>query len=131
MKAVDPVTVNEALAGVSSGLIAVVATLRLQFAHTAVLAAAIGDVFFSTLDRFLREPLQSLVAPEYHKWVPVGLRWLARTVAMSAAYTAQRVISAFHSSIRGAQVCMDTCVCFSDVYACVYSRMDVHVCRCM
>jgi hypothetical protein len=104
LTAVDPSMVNEALAGVSSGLMAVLATLKLQFAQTAVLASAIGDVFSKAFDKVLHEPLLVVVPSTYHKWIPVGLKWLSRTLAMSAAYTAQRVISAFHSALRGAQV---------------------------
>ncbi len=38
------------------------------------------------------------------QWVPISLGWLARVIAMSVAYTAQRILSAFHSAVRGSQV---------------------------
>ncbi len=76
VSAVDPIVVNEALSGVSAGLLAVVATMKLKFAFTVVLANAIGDVFSKAVDRTLRAPLEVLrmgvsvrpvIAPEQKK----------------------------------------------------------------
>lgn len=104
MTAIDPALVNGALSGLMSSTLAVLATLRMQMAKTVVLAAAIGDVFTKALDRFLRAPVESVTPPNLRKWVPIGLGWLARVIAMSVAYTAQRILSAFHSAVRGSQL---------------------------
>merc|ERR1712217_947757 len=45
--------------------------------------------------------LVGIVPEEYKKWVPVLLQWICKAVAISAAWWIQRVISAFHSAIRG------------------------------
>ena len=43
-------------------------------------------------------------AQDYHKWIVPGITYVCKSVAISIAWTIQRVISAFHSAIRGGQL---------------------------
>ena len=67
-------------------------------------AIAIGDVFKKLSEALLTEPLHSVVPKEYHKWIPVGLSWATRSASMFIAYFVQKIITAAHSALRGAQL---------------------------
>ena len=52
-KAVNPDDVSNAFAGVWSGIFGVLCTLRIKFAHSVTLGAAIGDVLYKGANRYL------------------------------------------------------------------------------
>jgi hypothetical protein len=100
LAAVDPETVSHGVVGLYTGWIGVLAILQHKFARTVTLGERIGEQIYRLASRF--EPaLAELVPDEYRKWVPVGLRWACKMAAMSVAWWTQRVLSAFHSAIRG------------------------------
>lgn len=100
---VDPKRFTDALSGINAGFVAVVATLKLEFVMALTLGYAIADAILPPLQRILEPMLKSLpgVKPEYRKWVPVILVYSIRYACVSLAFFLQRVISGFHSSIRG------------------------------
>mmetsp|Transcript_5303 Transcript_5303/g.12664 ORF Transcript_5303/g.12664 Transcript_5303/m.12664 type:complete len:345 (-) Transcript_5303:49-1083(-) len=105
MIAVNPEEVADALVAVNSGFMAVVATLKLEFAKAITLGNAIGDTIEPTVLRFT-EPVAKAAVPEpYHKWVRPTIKYSCKGFAVSIAWTIQRVISAFHSAIRGGLMC--------------------------
>lgn len=38
---------------------------------------------------------------EYHRWIPTIITYICKAIAVSIAWYIQRIISAFHSAIRG------------------------------
>merc|ERR1712146_611730 len=113
-KSVNPDNVTNALAGIWSGVFGVVCTLRIQFAQAVTLGAAIGDVLHRGVLKYL-EPTVVTMIPEEHgylkKWVPSLVRYTCRSVAVSIAWLLQRVISAFHSAVRGSEITIKGCLC--------------------
>ena len=105
-KSVNPDDVSNALAGIWSGIFGVLCTLRIQFAHAITLGAAIGDVLHSGAHKYLEPTLNEIVPKEYHKWVPTIVKYSCRCIAVSIAWIVQRVISAFHSAIRGSELAL-------------------------
>eukprot|EP00741_Cyanophora_paradoxa_P020120 tig00021234_g19421.t1 len=103
-KVVDPEVVAGALGGIYAGYVAVIATLRIQFAQAITLGAAIGDFLTPVANKTVTPLLTKLVPPEYAKWPAVGVRYACKCAGVSIAWFAQRVISSFHSSMRGAQL---------------------------
>jgi len=98
---VAPKTLNDAIAGIYTGWVGVVATLKLQFAKVIALGASIGQLIKKPAEVVL-VPILSRVMPEdYHPWIEVIIGTLCKSVAISFAWMIQRVISAFHSAIRG------------------------------
>ena len=97
----DPVVVSNAVSGIYSGCFAVVATLRVQFARTITLGCSIGDFMHKGLDTYARGSIEAVTPPEYRKWISPALQWFCKSVGVSIAWTVQRIISAFHSAIRG------------------------------
>jgi len=104
LKSLDPLKVSSALSGIWMGFLGVVAVLRLKFAQTVALGATIGHIFETVADRFVRPILEKTIPETHHKWIPVIINYGCKTIGVSVAWTIQRVISAFYSGIRGAQM---------------------------
>lgn len=106
-KSVNPDNVTNALAGIWSGVFGVVCTLRIQFAQAVTLGAAIGDVVHKGVHKYLEPTILTMIPEEHNylrKWVPSVVRYTCRSFAVSIAWLLQRVISAFHSAIRGSEM---------------------------
>eukprot|EP00441_Pelagodinium_beii_P016374 CAMPEP_0197660464 /NCGR_PEP_ID=MMETSP1338-20131121/50860_1 /TAXON_ID=43686 ORGANISM="Pelagodinium beii, Strain RCC1491" /NCGR_SAMPLE_ID=MMETSP1338 /ASSEMBLY_ACC=CAM_ASM_000754 /LENGTH=340 /DNA_ID=CAMNT_0043237815 /DNA_START=42 /DNA_END=1061 /DNA_ORIENTATION=+ len=100
MAATEPERINAALTCLYTGWIGVIGVLKLEFAKTVTLGDVIGSTLYQRVAHY--EPaIASMVPEEYRKWVPTGTRWACKAVAISVAWFIQRVISAFHSAIRG------------------------------
>jgi len=99
--AADPELIDGALQGVYAGWIGVVAVLKVDFAKTIALGAAIGDFLYKTVSNPLGTILVHLLPNEYHKWVPTLIGYACKSAAIAVAWKVQRVISTFHSAIRG------------------------------
>jgi len=104
VQTVEPATINEALACIFTGWAGVMAVLKIKFAKTVTLGHMIGEQLYNVVSH--SEPLMSSAVPDdYRTWVPVITKWFCKAVAISIAWWIQRVISAFHSAIRGGTMC--------------------------
>lgn len=101
LQTVDPQKVSKQISLLYTGWIGVLATLKIQFARTVTLGVAIGDKLYGPTQHYIEPILSKMVEEEYKQWVPVVLKWICKAVAVSIAWWIQRVISAFHSCIRG------------------------------
>jgi len=101
----DPDKLNGALTGLYTGWIGVVAVLKVQFAKTIALGAAIGDFMYSPALRIFTPILAHLMPEEYQRWIPTLIAYVCKSIAISIAWYIQRIISAFHSAIRGGLMC--------------------------
>jgi len=104
LKSLDPVKVSASLNGLWMGFLGVVAVLRLKFAQTIALGATIGHIFETVAERVARPILEKTIPETHHKWIPIIISYGCKCIGVSVAWTIQRVISAFYSSIRGAQM---------------------------
>jgi hypothetical protein len=102
---VDPQRLTRALAGLNAGFLAVVATLKVQFAKAITLGNAIGDALAPPAEMVLVPPLRMVLPDEYKKWAQPLVMYTVRSAAISVAWFLQRVISAFHSAVRGGTMC--------------------------
>uniref|UniRef100_A0A7S3WUS9 Uncharacterized protein n=1 Tax=Strombidinopsis acuminata TaxID=141414 RepID=A0A7S3WUS9_9SPIT len=100
LKAVNPDTVSDGIVGLYTGWVGVLAILKIKFAKTVTLGEKIGEQLYEPAKKF--EPMiEGMVPEEYRKWVPVAVRWTCKVSAITVAWWVSRVISAFHSAIRG------------------------------
>lgn len=100
LKAVNPETVSDGVVGLYTGWVGVLAILKIQFAKTVTLGEKIGEKLYEPASR-LEPTICGMVPEEYQKWVPCVVRWSCKLSAISMAWMVSRVISAFHSAIRG------------------------------
>lgn len=98
---VDPQRFTTAIVGLNAGVVAVVATLKVQFAKTITLGAALGKAIDGPA-KVLLLPLVEMALPKpYKKWADILVTYSVKSFAISIAWTLRRVMSSFHSAIRG------------------------------
>merc|ERR1712167_328393 len=100
----DPEQTSRAMSAITSGFLAVLASLKIKFAQAIVVGGAIGDVLRPPVRRAMEPFLKKALTEDYHKWIRPGLNYACKLVAVSIAWTLQRIISAFHSALRGGQI---------------------------
>ena len=101
LKTVDPVRIGDALGGLQSGLLAVVATLKMQFCKAITLGTALGEIVLKPVLKYVLPVLEGVLPDEYRKWGKPLLAYSVKCAAVSFAWFVQRIISAFHSAMRG------------------------------
>eukprot|EP00760_Papus_ankaliazontas_P035334 PhM_4_TR7747/c0_g1_i1/m.49918 len=104
LKAVEPEKVSEALTGLWAGFLAVVATLRVNFAQAVTLGAAIGETLEKKAGPTVTKTVEDALPEEFKKWSPTVVDYVFKAFGVSIAWFLQRVISAFHSAMRGGQM---------------------------
>jgi len=100
----DPEALSMAISGLNSGFIAVLAVLRVKFAKAVTLGATIGEAMANNIEPFLVPSLEDLLETKYHKWIRPAIQYTCKSIGISIAFFIQRILSAFHSSIRGGQI---------------------------
>jgi len=105
MKTVDARVVNSAIAQLWTGWVGVLAVLKIQFARTVTLGDVIGEKMYQPAQKYVEPILLGIAGEEYKQWVPIGLKWCCKAIAITMAWWVQRVVSAFHSAIRGGLMC--------------------------
>jgi len=98
---VDPCRFNAAIVGLNAGLVAVVATLKTQFAKTITLGTALGRAVEGPAKELLTPLVSALLPPQYTKWSELLLSYAIKSAAISVAWMLRRVVSSYHSAIRG------------------------------
>jgi hypothetical protein len=101
----DPQKLSMAVGRLYTAWLAVVATLRIQFAKTVTLGISIADMLDGPAMRYGLPIIAHLVPPEYHRWLPVAIRTLAKAVAVAFAWYLSVLISAAQSAMRGGLMC--------------------------
>jgi len=114
LKVVKPETVSTQVTLLYTGWIGVVATLKIQFAKTIALGAAIGQRLYEPTQKYLEPTLLAMCPEEYVQWVPYIVKWGCKAIAVYIAWWIQRIISAFHSAIRGGLMCGKELVIFAN-----------------
>mmetsp|Transcript_74202 Transcript_74202/g.172101 ORF Transcript_74202/g.172101 Transcript_74202/m.172101 type:complete len:352 (-) Transcript_74202:141-1196(-) len=105
MKVVDAKNLNTAIAHLWTGWVGVLAVLKIQFARTVTLGEVIGEKLYLPTKTYVEPSVLSAAGEEYKQWVPIGLKWFCKAIGVTVAWWVQRVISAFHSAIRGGLMC--------------------------
>lgn len=101
LKKMNPDKIDKAVYAIYRVWLAVAAVLTLQFARTINMALSIAEFLNRPCDRFLTPALQVAIPDEYDKWVPVVLRWITKSIAISIAWYIQAIQSAFTSALIG------------------------------
>lgn len=86
LKTVDPKRVSEAVAGINSGLLAVIATLKLQFAKSITLGSAIAVCVERVADRYALPLVEAALPPDYRKWAQPLMAYTIHGAAISCAW---------------------------------------------
>jgi hypothetical protein len=98
---INPNHLFQAFFVLNTGLLAALTTLKIRFAKTVTLGNSISSLVEAPL-MHVADPLISSIFPnELKEWGNFALRCCLRFFSISIAWTLQRFIASFHSSIRG------------------------------
>jgi len=100
-RVLDPEKCTKALTACTQAFIVVLGAVKLTFVRALSLGAAIGEMGKRTVAKHATPKLTQLCPEEYRKWVPTAIDYLCTIGAVLLALAMQRLISAFHSAMRG------------------------------
>lgn len=101
IRTVDPVRFSGALSGIQTGFMVVVATLKVQFVKAIALGSSIAEILDVPAERFGVPALEIILPADYKRWAGPVVRYSVKSVSVSIAWFLARVISAFHSALKG------------------------------
>lgn len=101
LKTVDPRRFGEVVGGLQTGLFAVVATLKFEFAKAVTLGTVIQRMLQKPTHVYIVPLIEAQLPPDYRHWGGDLCNWAIKAVTISIAFTIQRIISAYYSAMRG------------------------------
>jgi len=104
MTKINPAKIDNALQTSYTVWIAVIATLKVEFARTIALSLSISKILRRPADNYLEPIIVKAIPKEYKKWVPVLISWTTKSIGMSIAWFIQTIISAITSAWEGALI---------------------------
>ncbi|CAB9526447.1 expressed unknown protein [Seminavis robusta] len=120
LRKMNPDKIDKAIYSIYRVWLAVAAVLTLKFAKTINFALSIAEFLFRPCDHVVTPVLQAAIPDEYDKWVPVVLRWITKSIAISIAWYIQSIQSAFTSALIGGVM-----IGRSFVHFCNYRGIDL------
>ena len=100
----EPERLQSAVGSLWAAYLAVLATLRLEFARVAALALGIAEMVKLRAVKLLAPPLSSALGAELKHWVPTLITTAINVAAVIFAWYVQQIVSAFYSALRGGKM---------------------------
>ena len=100
----EPWRLQTAVASLWSAWLAVLATLKLEFARTTAMALGVVDLVKFPIVRFGTPTLLAILGPEGKHWAVPLIESGLSIFAIIVAWYLQMVISAFYSALRGGRM---------------------------
>ena len=97
----------------------------MQFCKAVTLGSALGEMALKPVLKYVLPRLEAALPEEYKKWARPALVYSVKCVAVSFAWLVQRVISAFHSAVRGGHMLAQNMLEYLDHMD--YYKVDVNV----
>ena len=100
----EPQKIQDAVGSVYAAFLAVLATLKLEFAATTAMAMGVADMVKKPLFKFVLPPLKQVLPEPSHQWITPVIDSIVRLSAVAIAWYVQVIISAFYSALRGGKL---------------------------
>lgn len=100
----DPMKLQQAMVSLGNVWVAVIATLKFQFAKTVAIALGIANMLSLPACRLVGPMLCMVMGPELNHWVPAIVDTTVKFIAVGFASYLQSIISAFYSGLRGGKM---------------------------
>lgn len=105
LKTTDPSRVSNALGGLYTGLVGILATLQLQFARVVTLGISIGNALRKPAGLYVAPALAQVLPAHLHQWIGVIISYTCKFIAVTLAWYIQAILSTVQSAIRGGLMC--------------------------
>lgn len=116
MQSCNPNELAGTMGSIYAGFIAMLATVKLQFARTISLGVSLGEAVSKPVTEYVTPYAQNYVPQQYHQWIGGAISYAFKLVAMWLAMYQQRVISAFNAAVRGASLFTSTLSQYATIY---------------
>jgi len=100
----DPMKLQAAMVSLGNVWVAVIATLKFQFAKTVAIALGIANMLSLPITRIVGPLLCTIMGPDLNHWVPTIIDTTVKFIAVWFATFIQSCISAFYSGLRGGKM---------------------------
>ena len=101
----NPAALTASLASLWSAAATVAAALRITFARTLVLGVSVAATVSPAMRRDFAPAVAATLKPMHRQWAPTIIDVCVRAVCVAVAWRLQRVLSAWHSAVRGGNAC--------------------------
>ncbi len=101
MAAVNPHELAQAIFVLNAAFLAVIATLKIRFAKTVTLGNSISNLLQKPLLSVAEPILEAVIPQEISSWGHFILLTLLKIIAISLAWTIERLFASVHSATRG------------------------------
>lgn len=96
------------ISGLNAAALAIIATLKLQFAKSITLGSSISEIVLEgPAKKYIVPAVEACMPPDYQKWALPLITYTVKSFAISLAWFLQKIVSAIHSSLRGGNMCAD------------------------
>jgi hypothetical protein len=102
--AVDPQEVMNGIGGIWGSLLTVIATLRSAFAKDVALGVSLGENLTKSLSKYVRPWIIQHQDKEFKQWIDFLFSTSCKMIGIGLALVLARLVSAFHSAIKGGNV---------------------------
>ena len=101
LRSINPERFTTAIEALYGGFLAVVATLRLQFAKAITLGSALGNIVEKPLNSHVVPLLQQKMPAGYSKWAGTVVHYSVKLAAIWLSFFLQKILYSVHSAVRG------------------------------
>lgn len=103
-RTVDPNQIYESTANITGAFMAVIATLKIQFAQAITLGTSLGELAETHLTPTTGPLIEKVVPRELQRWCAPLNTFLFRSTGVVIAWLLSRVIVGFHAAMRGSNM---------------------------
>jgi len=104
LRTIDPEALSQALGGLWTAYMGVLAVLKFKFAQTVAFAHSIGESLRPTMAKVMAPTLVAMTPPEYRKWISPGINFLCKAIASFVAWKIQKLTSTVQSGFCGGMI---------------------------
>jgi len=101
IKVLEPEKLQRACSSLTQCALIIIASVQVGFVRALALGRAIGDIGKKAVGKHVTPVLTEMTPPEFKKWTPFVIETGCTVLAVLVAISLQRIISAFHSAVRG------------------------------
>ena len=101
LKSIHPDRFTAAVEALYGGFLAVIATLRLQFAKAITLGSSLGNIAEKPLNTHIVPLLEEKMPAGYSKWAKCIVHYSVKLSAIWLAFFLQKILYSVHAAVRG------------------------------
>ena len=124
MKSIHPDRFTAAVEALYSGFLAVIATLRLQFAKAITLGSSLGTIAEKPLNVHVVPLMEAKMPNAYSKWAKPIVHYGVKLGAIWLAFFLQKILYSVHAAVRGGVMISRNCMEYLSVMNFIPKSID-------